>query len=116
MAQASAAVLKVFVVMYKLVMFKVLTDKSKGASVPAVPETAFNMCYCAWTDCTTEYSFCFVIIDDAVSESELATELKVIPLTTEEEEKFKENIETARNEVDYLNGVKQRPVFIMGEK
>lgn len=91
-----------------MVMFKVPT-KVEGARVPDVPDTAFNSCHCAWTDCTTEYSFVFAIITDEVNEGELATSLQVIPLTQEEEKRFAGSIEIAQNETDYLNGVKERP-------
>lgn len=89
-------------------MFKVPT-KVEGARVPDVPESAFNSCHCAWTDCTGDFTFTFAIIEDSVNEGELAQALKVIPLTKEEEEKFVDMITSVLNEVDYLNGVKERP-------
>lgn len=95
--------------MYKMVMFKVPT-KVSGARVPDVPNEAFNSCYCAWTDCSGDYAFTFAIIEDKVNEGELAQALKVIPLTKEEETTYIKYIEMALLEVDYLNGVKTRPL------
>ena len=96
--------------MYKMVMFKVPT-KIKGARVPDVPTEAFNNCHCAWTDCSGEYSYTFAIIEDKVDTEKMAVELKVIPLSKEEEEKYINIITNALLECDYLNGVKERPVL-----
>lgn len=95
-----------------MVMFKVPT-KVEGARVPDVPDTAFNSCHCAWTDCTGDYTYTFAIIEDKVNEGELAQALKVIPLTKEEEEKYEATIKMVSLETEYLNGTKERPSLEM---
>ena len=97
--------------MYKLVFFKVKTKvEGKKARVPDVPQEAFNNCHCAWTDCTGKETYTFAIVDDKININKLSVDLKVKGLTKEEEEKYKSHIEIAQNEVDYLNGTKERPV------